>query len=119
MYPVQSGLGFKTAPSTALFVLLAAGHLAAQAPSVSYTTYSGPNLSSINWVTTGPDGALWFTGSGQTIKEIGRITTAGAITEYPLSNTPAGIVTGPDGALWFTERHVHQMGRITTGGSIT
>jgi virginiamycin B lyase len=119
MYPVQSGLGFKTAPSAALFILLAAGHLAAQAPSVSYTTYSGPSLISIDWVTTGPDGALWFTGSAPTKTEIGRITTAGAITEYPLSNTPAGIVTGPDGALWFTERNVHQIGRTTAGGSIT
>jgi virginiamycin B lyase len=119
MYPVQSGLGFKTVPSVALFFLLAAGHLAAQAPSVSYTTYSGPSLISINWVTTGPDGALWFTGSGPAKTEIGRITTAGALTEYPLSNTPAVIVNGPDGALWFTERNVHQIGRITTGGSIT
>jgi streptogramin lyase len=32
------------------------------------------------WITTGPDGALWFTETGS--GKIGRSTTAGAITEY-------------------------------------
>jgi hypothetical protein len=51
----------------------------------------------------GPDGALWFAeglGSG-----IGRITTAGSITDYPVSASFGGvfdIAAGPDGALWFT-----------------
>ena len=31
-------------------------------------------------ITTGPDGALWFTEAGG---KIGRITTAGKITEFP------------------------------------
>ena len=38
--------------------------------------------------------------------KIGRITTAGAFTEYPIptaSSNPEGITAGPDGALWFTE----------------
>ena len=55
------------------------------------------------WITAGPDGALWFT---ERADKIGRITTAGAITEYlvPTANSnPSGITLGPDGALWFTE----------------
>src|SRR5215203_2454606 len=54
-------------------------------------------------ITTGPDGALWFTERGG--DKIGRITTAGVITEFPLptAGSPRGITTGPDGALWFTE----------------
>ncbi len=32
-------------------------------------------------ITTGPDGALWFT---ELIDQIGRITTAGVITEFPI-----------------------------------
>ena len=32
-------------------------------------------------ITAGPDGALWFTEPGV---KIGRITTAGVITEYPV-----------------------------------
>jgi streptogramin lyase len=34
-------------------------------------------------ITTGPDGALWFT--EQNASKIGRITTAGVITEFPLN----------------------------------
>lgn len=118
MYPVPSALRVKTAPSVALVILFTIG-LAAQAQSVSYTTYSGPALVSINWVTAGPDGALWFTGSSPSKAEIGRITTAGAVMDYPTSNTPGVIVAGPDGALWFTEYNVNQIGRITTDGLIT
>jgi hypothetical protein len=38
--------------------------------------------------------------------QIGRITTEGTITEYPIptpDSGPNGITAGPDGALWFTE----------------
>src|SRR5262249_35699786 len=51
----------------------------------------------------GPDGATWFT--ERQSGKIGRITTAGAITEFtiPIPNSsPSGITVGPDGALWFT-----------------
>jgi virginiamycin B lyase len=54
--------------------------------------------------------------------QIGRITTGGAIIEYPVptaSSWPYGITAGPDGNLWFTEYNVSQVGRITTGGAIT
>lgn len=73
-------------------------------------------------ITTGPDGALWFTESKGT--NIGRITTAGIITEYPLSASDClGIIAGPDGALWFTEvgngAFGGKIGRITTAGAIT
>src|SRR5438105_3039930 len=39
-------------------------------------------------------------------KKIGRITTWGAITEFPIptpNSLPHGIAPGPDGNLWFTE----------------
>ena len=75
---------------------------------------------SLYGITAGPDGALWFT--EYTSNQIGRITTAGAITEYavPTANAePYGITAGPDGALWFTEMSSGQIGRITTAGVIT
>jgi hypothetical protein len=70
-------------------------------------------------ITGGPEGALWFTEPGNS--RIGRITTAGAITEYPLSGfgNPQGITTGPDGALWFTEFGTGKIGRITIQGVLT
>ncbi|MBV8198206.1 MAG: hypothetical protein JO263_08725, partial [Candidatus Eremiobacteraeota bacterium] len=66
-------------------------------------------------ITSGPDKALWFTNGGGAI---GRITTKGKITTYPLSNGPWDIAAGPDGALWFTEPN-NGIGRITTTGQIT
>lgn len=68
-------------------------------------------------IVAGPDGALWFTeASGN---RIGRITTGGAITEYPLpsNSNPWAITAGPDGALWFTA--AQNIGRITTSGELT
>ena len=62
----------------------------------------------------GPDGALWFTNSGN--DSIGRITTSGVVTNYTNSGiaAPSAITTGPDGALWFTD--FDAIGRITTSG---
>ena len=70
-------------------------------------------------ITAGPDGALWFTEHGD--NEIGRITTAGAITDSPLPTFSdlTAITAGPDGALWFTEASANKIGRITTGGVVT
>jgi len=66
----------------------------------------------------GPDGALWFT-EGAIANRLGRITLAGAITEYPVAAqaaatstkrylptstpNPAWLAAGADGAIWFTE----------------
>ena len=53
---------------------------------------------------------------------IGRITTSGTITEFPIPTSgsmPHSIVNGPDGNLWFTELQGNNIGRITTGGTIT
>jgi virginiamycin B lyase len=71
-------------------------------------------------IVAGPDGALWFT--QQQRNTIGRISTAGAVTEYgsPAGlGTPLNIVSGPDGALWFTEAVGSAIGRVTTAGQIT
>lgn len=75
-------------------------------------------------IAAGSDGAMWFTESGcppsgclpNAPANIGRITTSGMITEYPLparGSAPVGITAGPDGALWFTEEVTSKIGRIT------
>jgi streptogramin lyase len=68
-------------------------------------------------IAVGPDGALWF---GGVPGEVGRITTAGVVTELPVGSgtTPDAITSGPDGALWFTGSS-DQVGRITTAGVVT
>ena len=102
---------------------------------VSFAQFNVPT-GSVEAITTGPDGALWFTvrivndpvppaNLGTYSGKIGRITTVGAITEYPLPTAngyPSEITMGPDGALWFTINVVNgsgKIGRITTAGAIT
>jgi hypothetical protein len=63
---------------------------------------------------------MWFTEF--TGNNIGRITTAGAITEFPIptpSAGAAGISNGPGGYMWFIEKTAGKIGRITTAGAIT
>src|SRR5260370_1194034 len=60
-------------------------------------------------ITRGPDGNLWFdefqySRTGTTAAGIGRITTAGNISDFPLptsSNSPTSITFGTDHTLWF------------------
>lgn len=73
-------------------------------------------------ITSGPDGALWFTQywSSEPLSFIGRITTAGTITEFavhPVAGGTRSITAGPDGALWFTATSGIAIGRITTAGA--
>ena len=91
-------------------------------PSGAVTEFPIPGPSAFpQGLAAGPDGALWFTENSA--NKIGRITTAGAITDqFPVptaASAPQGIAPGPDGALWFTELNANQIGRITTSGSVT
>src|SRR5258708_10819219 len=70
---------------------------------------------SINTITSGPDGAWWYTDSSRQV--VGRMTTAGVSTEYSVCCSPQGITAGPDGALWFG--FSSGVGRIATDGTFT
>jgi virginiamycin B lyase len=88
------------------------------APDRSYTRWPLPRpLSGPARITSGPDDTLWFT--EQLAHQIGRITTQGEVTEFPLPKdvSPVDITEGRDGALWFTTDTC--LGRITTNGDIT
>src|SRR5262245_61055452 len=102
----------------ASFVLLEAVVAGAQ----TITEFTIPTTDSHpEGITVGPDGALWFTEfSGQ---KIGRVTTAGFFTEFPVPPSfPSGITAGPDGALWFTESGLgfgsEHVIRMTTAGGL-
>ncbi len=92
----------------------------------------------IESITSGPDGAVWFTQSVTDADwhsawdpsySIGRITTAGAITVFPLPAgvSSPGITGGRDGDIWFLETPNDSdidntgiaIGRITPQGVIT
>ena len=87
-------------------------------------------------IVSGPDGDLWFGSSISTPRLqdfnsqnfIGRVTTAGAVTLFPISSFNAksqslsvdSLVAGADGNLWFTEgsgRFV--FGRLSPSGVVT
>jgi virginiamycin B lyase len=91
------------------------------------SSFSDPAIDNPVGITTGADGALWFTDPGSDV--IGRITTGGVVSTYSggAIDEPMGIVSGPDGALWFTNDPFSNpypypicdggsIGRITTGG---
>jgi streptogramin lyase len=68
-------------------------------------------------LTPGPDGNLWFTDRGT--GSMGRITPAGAISEYrlglpagsvPGSGSGGGLTYGPDGNIWFTDSGTKAIG---------
>ena len=106
--------------SSAAFCL-ALGWLACPARAQVFTPYPVPAGTGPYSITTGPDGALWFTGYDNA-GWIGRITTGGAVTVYAIPtpfSSPNGITTGPDGALWFGETLVNKIGRITIDGQFT
>ena len=76
-------------------------------------------------LTSGPDGAIWFTES--LASRIGRLDPTGVFTEFSIpaadsqpNSQPIGIALGPDGNLWFTENVANnKIGRITPAGAIT
>lgn len=83
-----------------------------------------PAISRPASLTLGPDGNVWFTApfGDSSTSYVGKITPAGAVTQYslPTANAyPVDIVAGPDGNLWFTEMKANKIGRITPQGVIT
>jgi virginiamycin B lyase len=68
-------------------------------------------------ITTGPDGAIWFTVSDG----IARMTTSGAFSMRWTGPPwyPNVITTGPDGNLWFTFPYSDAVGRLTPSGHAT
>jgi streptogramin lyase len=72
---------------------------------------------SVGSIAVGPDGNLWFTDGNEAI---GRITTAGVITEHAIptpGSNPHDIAAGPDGAMWFTENGSNKIGRLAIGAT--
>ena len=93
-------------------------------PSGAITEYTGIHLSPHS-ITSGADGNLWFTEDNE---RIGRITTAGKITEFSTAGLPishagghgyaTAISSGPDGNLWVTLDD-GSIARVTRNGAFT
>jgi virginiamycin B lyase len=101
-----------------------------------FTIFTDPGLGTGNWQSpthralpdiTSADGALWFTCEyasnvvGPGAASIGRITTAGVVTSYPIpfNANPGPLTAGPDGAIWFAGADAfggNGIGRVTPSG---
>jgi virginiamycin B lyase len=83
-------------------VALAAPSAASALPGVELFTKGLTPDSAPLEITTGPDGALWFTQNGT--NSVGRITTDGQVQEFSLAslpgNHPGDLTVGPDGNVW-------------------
>ena len=100
-----------------LIVLIALVNLSQVA--VGSTDYMVPPGRS-SWpysMVVGSDKNFWFVELGG--RKVGRITTTGVITEFPIPNAQAllGIASGPDGNLWFTDTMAGRIGHISTSGA--
>jgi virginiamycin B lyase len=83
---------------------------------LSFTEYAPPYNDNAYAMTTGPDGAMWFT---YTIRnEVGRITTEGAASFFSGPDAESYIAAGPDGALWLSTPN-NAIKRMNTSGVIT
>jgi virginiamycin B lyase len=80
-----------------------------------------PVASQPDSITSGPDGAMWFTLRDTGV--VGRVTRGGGLRYFPVplppGSQPRRIVTGPDRALWVTLFGASAVGRLTPQGKWT
>jgi streptogramin lyase len=80
-------------------------------PGTTITYFSAGITGQPAGLAAGPDGNLWFTDGLES--KVGRISTAGSVTEFPSAGGSGFMTAGPDGNLWFTG-FANQVGRVTT-----
>jgi streptogramin lyase len=101
-FPNSHGLyGLTAGPDNAVWFAEPLDHKIGRIDMDGFTVkaYSLPN-DEPNDLVAGRDGAVWFLENGPVI---GRITTAGTVSRYQISDrfSPRSLTTGPDGAIWF------------------
>ena len=65
----------------------------------------------------GVDNNMWFVEAST--GTLGKITTAGVITEFPMSSAATGAYVGPDGNMWFNLASANKMGKINAANQVT
>jgi len=88
-----------------------------------YMGYTVPTANSEPMqIVAGDSGDFWFTeynGTNDVGKRVGRITTSGVITEFPVDTVrPNAIAFGPDGNVWFGGNGA-TISKMTTAGVVT
>lgn len=88
------------------------------------TTYPLPSwVQFTGGITVGPDDAMWFTENGGafTASEVGRITIAGTISQFPMPQSTFSLagITSAGGDLWVADGGASRLDRMTTAGAVT
>ena len=122
---VFGGLSAITAgPDGNLWFTDPTGGIGRLTPSGASTCFALGYLANPTGIVAGPDGNLWFKQGD----DIGRITTAGTVTLFPIPTSSRVHQPGcqpirhrrrPHGNVWFVELGDNQIGRITPTGTIT
>jgi streptogramin lyase len=89
-------------------------------PGGSYTEFTTPTPNSCpESPVVGSDGNIWVVES--CVHQVAKVTTAGAITEYPLpsGNDPVDSAEGDDGALYVSDLFDNVLHRVATDGTVT
>jgi streptogramin lyase len=115
-----------TARATVLMIVLTPLYFWPSGQAAAITFQNVPVPPPVNEITSGADGALWFTIPDAT--SLGRVTPAGAYQEFDLPADPPvpienlglqGIVLGPDGSLWATAPLRSSVFRLRLDGTST
>jgi virginiamycin B lyase len=84
------------------------------APSVVAHYAIAPSNESFG-ITNASDGSVWYT---QWYSDaVGRMTTAGANTNYAFTGTPDGLALGPDGNFWVVDHANDRIAVMSSGGT--
>jgi streptogramin lyase len=89
------------------------GRVGRLTPSGNLTEFATPGMGGLQWITAGPDNALWITAAHT--DNIGRVSLDGAVQAYAvpsLGAQPVGIMAGPDGNIWFAESPGDTTGKL-------
>jgi streptogramin lyase len=115
--------GIATGADGKFYVNTASSNIIQATTTGTIALFAAPSLDTQGGgITLGPDGNVWFVEH----YHIGKITTAGTITEYSIPSHAAnavyygGITTGPDGNLWFSEDYNGAIAKVVPAtGAIT
>jgi virginiamycin B lyase len=78
------------------------------------TLFDIPSRSAARRLTSGPDGAVWFTAG----ENVGRIDIDGTIEEVAAGAKTGDITRGPTDSVWFTEPDANRVGRLALDGAL-
>lgn len=123
MWPIPGGLTpmvVTMGPDQNLWFTEFEGNIGRMTPDGDVAVFPLPSGRRGDHIISGPDGQLWFTDNSP--QGISRITTAGVVSEIPLTDAnaiPTSLAAGPDGNVWGACIYDDFIVKITPQGALT